>query len=82
MLDEAIKTYEKGKLLNKDNPYIFAEELALLYDKKGDASKATTCLLDVYISNAEKSEDVKSALMRILNKPEKIVAFNFGGYQK
>ncbi len=75
MLDDAIKVYEKGKLLNKDNPYIFAEELALLYDKKGDANKATNCLLDVYISNGDKSEDVKSALLRILNKPEKIVAF-------
>jgi thioredoxin-like negative regulator of GroEL len=75
MLDEAIKVYEKGKLLNKDNPYAFAEELALLYDKKGDANKATTSLLDVYISNGDKSEDVKSALLRILNKPEKMDAF-------
>jgi tetratricopeptide (TPR) repeat protein len=75
MLDEAIKVYEKGKQLNKDNPYAFAEELALLYDKKGDANKATTSLLDVYISNGEKAEDVKSALLRILNKPEKIDAF-------
>ena len=75
MLDEAIKVYEKGKSLNKDNPYLFAEELALLYDKKGDANKATTSLLDVYISNGDKSEDVKSALLRILNKPEKMDAF-------
>jgi predicted Zn-dependent protease len=75
MLDEAIKVYEKGKSLNKDNPYAFAEELAQLYDKKGDANKATTSLLDVYISNGDKSEDVKSALLRILNKPEKIDAF-------
>ena len=75
MLDEAIKVYEKGKSLNKDNPYLFAEELALLYDKKGDANKATTSLLDVYISNGDKSEDVKSALLRILNKSEKMDAF-------
>lgn len=75
MIEEAVKVYEKGKSLNKENPFAYAEELAILYDKKGDAEKATSSLLDVYISNGEKAEDVKSALLRILNKPEKIESF-------
>jgi len=71
-LDNAIAVYEKGKSFEKDFPYLYAPELALLYNKKGDIEKATESLLDVYVSRPEKSEEIKATFQRIMNQPEKI----------
>ena len=53
----------------------FAEELAVLNSKKGDEAKAIDNLLDLYISAPEKGEMVKATLLRLLNKEEKLSAF-------
>lgn len=70
---EAIAVYEKGKSYQKENPYLYAEELALLYNKQGNAEKATESLLDFYVSRPEKSEEIKATLQRIMNTPEKMM---------
>jgi len=70
--DNAIAVFEKGKSYQKENPYLYAEELALLYNKKGDIEKATESLLDFYVSRPEKSEEIKATLQRIMNKPDKL----------
>ncbi len=70
--DNAISVYEKGKSYHKENPYLYAEELALLYNKKGDIEKATESLLDFYVSRPEKSEEIKATFQRIMNKPDKL----------
>jgi predicted Zn-dependent protease len=73
--EQAIIMYEKGKKENGEDPYLFAEELAILYDKKGDTDKARESLIDIYISQPSKSEEVKSTFQRMYNKPEKLDAF-------
>jgi tetratricopeptide (TPR) repeat protein len=70
--DYAIEVYEKGKSFQKGNPYAYAEELALIYDKKGNSEKAIESLLDLYISMPSKSEEIKATLQRMSEKPEKI----------
>lgn len=70
--NEAIACYEKGKSMRKENPYLFAEELAILYNKKGDQEKAVESLLDTYVSRPEKGEEIKATLSRIMNNPEKM----------
>lgn len=74
LFDRAIAVYEKGKSKEKENPYLYAEELALLFDKKGDTEKATESLLDLYVSRPEKSEETKAAFQRLMDKPEKLEA--------
>jgi tetratricopeptide (TPR) repeat protein len=71
MTDYAIEMYEGGKK-NSDNPFIYAEELATLYDKKGDFDKATESLLDLASLQPNKIEEVKTALLRIFNQPDKV----------
>ncbi|MBL7766211.1 MAG: tetratricopeptide repeat protein [Chitinophagaceae bacterium] len=72
MIDYAIASYIKGKSEQKDNTYLFAEELAILYDKKGDSEMATGSLLDLYVSHPEKSEEIKSAFLRMIATPDKL----------
>ena len=67
--DQAISMYEKGKSYQKENPYLYAEELALLYNKKGDVERAVESLLDFYVSRSDKSEEIKATLQRIMSKP-------------
>jgi hypothetical protein len=71
MNDYAIEMYEGGKK-QSGNPFLFAEELATLYDKKGDFDKATESLLDLASQQPQKIEDVKTALLRIFTKPDKV----------
>jgi len=71
MNDYAIEMYEGGKK-QSGNPFLFAEELATLYDKKGDFDKATESLLDLASQQPKKIEDVKTALLRIFTKPDKV----------
>ena len=54
---------------------LYAEEVALLDDKKGDTEKATDQLLDLYISKNEKSEEIKATFQRMFNNPEKLESF-------
>lgn len=68
----AIATYEKGKTFWKEASYLYAEELALLFDKNGNGEKATESLLDFYVSKPEKREDIKATFLRMMNKPEKL----------
>lgn len=71
-VNEAIACYEKGKSMRKENPYLFAEELAILYNKQGNQDKAVESLLDTYVSRPEKGEEIKATLSRIMNSPEKM----------
>jgi predicted Zn-dependent protease len=71
MNDYAIEMYEGGKK-QTGNPFLFAEELATLYDKKGDFDKATESLLDLASQQPQKIEDVKTALLSIFTKPDKV----------
>lgn len=75
MYEQAIAVFEKGKGFAQENPYLYAEELALLYDKKGDSEKAIESLLDLYISRSEKAEEVKSAFQRMFDTKEKMENF-------
>lgn len=74
LYDRAIAVYEKGKSRDKGNPYLFAEELAFLFDRKGDTEKASESLLDLYVSRPERSEETKAAFQRMMDKPEKLEA--------
>lgn len=75
MYDNAIAVFEKGKSFAKENPYLYAEELALLFDKKGNTEKATESLLDLYISRSEKSEEIKAAFQRMFDNSTKLEEF-------
>ena len=75
MYDNAIAVYNKGKSFAKENPYLYAEELALLYDKKGESDKAVESLLDLYISNYEKGDEIKSTFQRMFDNAEKLEIF-------
>lgn len=71
LTEKAMALYEDGRTANKQMPYLYAEELALLYDKLGRTDEAMERLLDVYVSNGDKQEQVKSNFQRLLNTPEK-----------
>ena len=71
LLDYAIKCYEKGKSAQKEIPFLYAEELAIIYDKKGDTEKATESLLDLYVSSPQKNEETKAAFQRMMSNAEK-----------
>lgn len=75
MFDRAIEVYEQGKKANKENPYLFAEELAILFDKNGNSEKATESLLDLYISNSDKGDDIKSTFRKMFDTDEKMEVF-------
>jgi tetratricopeptide (TPR) repeat protein len=70
-LDYALKCYDKGKSAQKENPFLYAEELAIIYDKKGDTEKAIESLLDLYVSQSQKSEEIKAAFQRMMSSTEK-----------
>ena len=72
--DHALQAYEKGRKAQPGNPYLFAEEMALLYDKKGDHEKAEESLLDLYVSRPERSEETKAALQRLMQDPARAEA--------
>jgi TolA-binding protein len=72
MVDNAITVLEKTTPKHeKNNPYLFAEELAVLYDKKGDYEKGSERLLDVYVSAPDKQEDIKATFLKMLNTASK-----------
>ncbi|MBK8143644.1 MAG: tetratricopeptide repeat protein [Bacteroidetes bacterium] len=75
LYDYAIAVFEKGKGFNKENPFLFAEELALLFDKKGDTEKATESLLDLFISRSEKAEEIKATFQRLFDNGPKLEEF-------
>lgn len=75
LYDYAIAVFEKGKSFNKENPFLFAEELALLFDKKGDTEKATESLLDLFISRSEKAEEIKATFQRLFDNGPKLEEF-------
>ncbi len=71
-LQEALDVYLKEiKKQSKENPYLFAEELSILYDKLGNFEKATESLIDLYIAAPNKSESILAAFLQIMQMPEK-----------
>lgn len=76
LLDYSLATYEKARSNNKEQPTIYAEELAVLYAKQGNEEKAVNSLLELYATVPEKGELVKGTLLRLLDKPEKMEAFH------
>jgi tetratricopeptide (TPR) repeat protein len=73
MNDNSIALYEQARK-NSGNPLAYAEQLATLYDKKGDFELATDALLDLAVKEPQKIEDIKAALLRLFNKPDKVDA--------
>ena len=71
-LEHAIAVYEKGKAYHKEYPYLYAEELALLYDKQGNREKAVESLLDFYVSKYEKADQIKATFMRMMKQPQEL----------
>ena len=63
--NEAIKLYEYSKKKNKEDQYLFAEELAVLYAKTGRQDEATEKLLDLYIVDSRKAETIKSSFQEM-----------------
>lgn len=68
---QAIALYEKGRNANKLQPYLFAEELAVLYDAQGQTELAMESLLDMYVSTNNKQENVKATFQRMMTTPDK-----------
>jgi tetratricopeptide (TPR) repeat protein len=60
----AIKTYEKARSI-RQNPYIYATELAPLYAADGQSDKAVEALLDMALLNPASIDDVKTALLQV-----------------
>ncbi|HMN32541.1 MAG TPA: tetratricopeptide repeat protein [Chitinophagaceae bacterium] len=75
MYDEAIEIYSKAKSKRKENPYLYALELAFLYDKKGDSENAIESLIDLYISNSDKGDDIKATFRKMFNTADKLESF-------
>jgi tetratricopeptide (TPR) repeat protein len=71
MPTQAVALYEKGRNVDKLQPYRFAEELAVLYDAQGQTDLAMESLLDMYVSTSNKQENVKAAFQRMMTSPEK-----------
>ena len=63
--DEAISLYEYSKKKNKEDQYLFAEELAVLYAKSGRQDEATESLLDLYVADSRKAENIKSSFQEM-----------------
>jgi thioredoxin-like negative regulator of GroEL len=70
-VDDAIEMYELGKK-QSGQPFIFAEELSVLYDRKGNFEKATESLLDLASQQPNRIEDVKTALLKIFTQADKV----------
>lgn len=64
-VNEAIALYELGRKKNKEIPFLYAEELAVLYAKTGRQDEATESLLDLYIADKRKSEGIKSSFQEM-----------------
>lgn len=62
--DYAIRAYEKTRTLIQ-NPYAYATELSLLYNKAGRTQDAVSALLDMVMTQQNIMEDVKTALVTI-----------------
>ncbi len=63
--NEAIALYEEGKKKNKEDPYLFAEELAVLYAKTGKQKEAIENLLNLYIADSRKTESIKASFQEM-----------------
>lgn len=68
-VNEAIELYEYGKKKNKEDAYLFAEELAVLYAKTGRQDEATEKLLDLYVVDSRKEETIKSSFQEMFATP-------------
>lgn len=65
--DYAIKTYLKARS-DLQNPYAFATELALLYQKTGDEQAAINALLDKAMTQVDIMDDLHEALAQVAAK--------------
>jgi len=69
-VDEALEMYLYSKKKNKEDPYLFAEDLALLYSKIGEQDKAAESLLDLYIVQRNKGESIKATFQQMYRGKE------------
>lgn len=67
LTDYAIRVYLKAREMNH-NPYLFATELALLYNQEGDYQGAIQATLDNAMAQVDIMNDVKSALLQVISK--------------
>ena len=65
--EEAVELYEYSKKKNKEDPYLFAEELAVLYAKTGRQDMATESLLDLYVVDSRKAVSIKSSFQEMFS---------------
>lgn len=70
-LKETIYFYESLQKKSPEQPYLFAQELAILYDKTGEHEKATERLLDLYISRPEHRESIQSSFQILYDNDQK-----------
>lgn len=64
----AVELYNKSKKINKEDPYLFSEELAIAYFKIGEKEKATESLLDLYTQKPQKAEVVKGTFLKLFEQ--------------
>ncbi len=69
-VQEALDLYLLSKKKNKEDPYLFAEDLALLYSKMGQEEKAAESLLDLYVVEKRKAESIKATLQQMYTSKE------------
>jgi predicted Zn-dependent protease len=69
----SIAIYELARKKSGNN-LAYAEELATLYDNKGDFELATDALLDLAVKDQNKIDNVKTTLLRLFQSEEKVDA--------
>jgi thioredoxin-like negative regulator of GroEL len=70
MTDKTIELFLKARK-NSGNNYLFAEEMAAIYNKKGDFEQALNSLIDLAALQPLRLENVKISLPRILTSKGK-----------
>jgi tetratricopeptide (TPR) repeat protein len=71
LIDYAIEMYERA-IKKSGDPFLFAQELSVLYDKKGDFERATESLLNLAAQQPEQLESVKGSLLRLFTQKDKL----------
>jgi predicted Zn-dependent protease len=67
----AVEMYERA-IKKSGDPFLFAQELSVLYDKKGDFEKATESLLNLAAQQPDQLESVKGSLLRLFTQKDKV----------
>lgn len=69
----AVKVYERARTMMQ-NPYMYATELALLYNRQGNTEDAANAMMDQLVIQPNLLDDIKSSLLQIIDGDEKKLA--------